>query len=313
MSEQGEGRRRLCHASQLGMPGGLSIPWSESSLTFNETLPGSIPTRLTPENEYLVYGACLRGAVRRQPGCDLSVDAGGTLNGVLDAGHWQERLGELAERHRVPGAVLGVLRLRPEGEDELVETAWGVLNLETGVETTTDSVFQIGSITKTWIATMAMQLVDEGVLRLDDPVRRVLPELRLADREAAAQVTMRHLLAHTSGIDGDIGHEASGEEAVAKYVAALAGVGQTHPPGATWSYCNSGYVIAGRVVEALTGGTWDQAVRERLTIRWGSGGLGRCQGRPSCIEWRSATCCGETASWCDRRSGERRARAVRPG
>ncbi|HWO64234.1 MAG TPA: S9 family peptidase, partial [Umezawaea sp.] len=62
----------------------------------------------------------------------------------IDAAHWQRRLGVLAERHRVPGATLGILRLRPGGEDELVEAAHGLLNADTGVGTTTDSLFQIG-------------------------------------------------------------------------------------------------------------------------------------------------------------------------
>ena len=184
---------------------------------------------------------------------------------TLDASHWQRRLDELAERHRVPGATLGILRVQPEGQDELVEAAYGLLNKETGVETTTDSVFQIGSITKVWTATVAMQLVDEGLLDLDAPVAEVLPELTLADADVAKQVTMRQLLTHTSGIDGDIFTDTGrGDDAIEKYVEQLAEAAQNHPIGATWSYCNSGYTIAGRVIEKITGGTWDAAMRERL-------------------------------------------------
>jgi CubicO group peptidase (beta-lactamase class C family) len=76
---------------------------------------------------------------------------------------------------------------------------------------------------------------------------------------------MRHLLNHTSGIDGDVFTDTGrGDDCVEKYVAGLAGVAQNHPLGATWSYCNSGFVLAGRVIEKLTGGTWDAAVRDRL-------------------------------------------------
>ncbi|MGA5299523.1 serine hydrolase [Nucisporomicrobium flavum] len=184
----------------------------------------------------------------------------------LDAAYWQRRLAALAERHQVPGAVLGVLRLRPGGEDELVEAAYGVVNADSGVATTTDSVFQIGSISKVWTATLAMQLVDDGKLELDAPIVDVLPELQLSDPGVAAKVTMRHLLTHTSGIDGDVFTDTGrGDDCVEKYVAGLAGVAQNHPLGATWSYCNSGYVLAGRVIEKLTGGTWDEAVRKRLS------------------------------------------------
>src|SRR5215213_131181 len=110
----------------------------------------------------------------------------------------QARLDALAERHHVPAAVVGVLR---DGDVEVVAT--GVLNVETGVRATPDSLFQIGSITKVYTATLALQLADEGTLDIDVPIAAVLPELRLAEPHATARVTMRHLLTHTSGIEGD--------------------------------------------------------------------------------------------------------------
>ncbi|GAB2601648.1 serine hydrolase [Paractinoplanes abujensis] len=183
----------------------------------------------------------------------------------LDAAHWQRRLNVLAERHGVPGAVLGISRT-----DELVEAAYGVLNVETGVAVTTDSVFQIGSISKVWTATLVQQLVDEGKLNLDAPIADVLPELTLADSGVAAKVTMRHLLTHTSGIDGDVFTDTGrGDDCLEKYVDGLADVAQNHPLGATWSYCNSGFSLAGRVIEKLTGGTWDAAVRDRISTPLG--------------------------------------------
>jgi dipeptidyl aminopeptidase/acylaminoacyl peptidase len=183
----------------------------------------------------------------------------------VDRARWERRLQTLAERHRVPGATLGILRVRPGRDDELVVAASGVLNKDTGVESTADSVFQIGSITKVWTATLALQLVDEGKLDLDAPVQRVLPELRLSDAEAAGAVTLRHLLTHTSGIDGDVFTDTGrGDDCLERYVERLAGAAQNHPLGATWSYCNSGFSLAGRVIEKLTGGTWDAALRTRL-------------------------------------------------
>ncbi len=109
-------------------------------------------------------------------------------------------------------------------------------------------------MSKVWTATLAMQLVDEGKLDLDAPVADVLPELRLADAEVAKTVTMRHLLNHTSGIDGDVFTDTGrGDDCVEKYVALLSEQKQNHPLGATWSYCNAGFVLAGRVIEKLTG------------------------------------------------------------
>ena len=76
---------------------------------------------------------------------------------------------------------------------------------------------------------------------------------------------MRHLLTHTSGIDGDVFTDTGrGDDCLEKYVELLADVAQNHPLGATWSYCNSGFSLLGRVIEKLTGETWDEAMRERL-------------------------------------------------
>ena len=193
-------------------------------------------------------------------------DARGPRRAKVDAAHWQRRLATLAKRHNVPGAQLGILRLAGEGaEEELVTVASGTLNVQTGVATTADSVFQIGSVSKVWTATVAMQLVDEGLLELDAPVVEVLPELRLADPDVTKQVTLRHLLTHTSGIDGDVFTDTGrGDDCLEKYVGLLADAAQNHPLGATWSYCNSGFSLLGRLIEKVTGTTWDAAMKQRL-------------------------------------------------
>src|SRR3954449_468649 len=179
---------------------------------------------------------------------------------TLDISRWQERLALLAEKHGVPGASLAIL----EG-DEVAEAAYGVLNIRTGVEATPDSVFQIGSVTKVWTATLVMQLVDEGLLDLDAPVVTYLPDFRVADADVTRTVTTRHLLAHSSGIDGDLFLDPGrGDDCVEKYVAACADLGQNHPLGATMSYCNSGYTVLGRLIEVLRDQTWDAVVKERL-------------------------------------------------
>ncbi|MEU0940850.1 serine hydrolase [Embleya sp. NPDC005971] len=191
---------------------------------------------------------------------------GRTRPAPLDAAHWQRRLSTLAERHGVPGATLGILRLDEHAADDLVEAAHGVLNVNTGVPVTTDTVFQIGSITKVWTTTLVMQLVEDGLLDLDQPLAEVLPELRLSDPELAKQITMRHLLTHTSGIEGDRFIDTGrGDDCLAAYVAQLVDATQVFPPGAAWSYCNSGFTLAGRVIEHVTGKTWDQVLHERLS------------------------------------------------
>lgn len=172
----------------------------------------------------------------------------------------QSRLTELCEANEVPGAALGVLH---NGETTAVAT--GVINLNTAVETTADTLFQIGSVTKSWTATVVMQLVDEGVLSLDEPVRTYLSGFKVSDPEVSDRVTLRHLLSHTSGIDGDHFEDTGrGDDCLERYVDSCAKLVQLHPLGATMSYCNTGYSVAGRIIEVVTGKLWDDAMRERL-------------------------------------------------
>lgn len=174
--------------------------------------------------------------------------------------HWTGRLAELATATRVPGAVLGILA---DGHRTLA--AHGVLSTATGVSVTTDSVFQVGSITKPWTGTMIMQLVDEGKLSLNTTVARALPGIKLGVADVADQVTVRHLLTHTSGVDGDIFDDTGrGGDCVERYIARLADAAQTAPVGAVYSYCNSGFVVLGRIIEVLDGREWDESLRKRI-------------------------------------------------
>ncbi|GAA1597750.1 hypothetical protein GCM10009789_59610 [Kribbella sancticallisti] len=168
---------------------------------------------------------------------------------------WNSRLEALAAEFDVPGAVLGIW-----ADGEQTVTPYGVLNRGTGVETTADSVFQIGSVSKPWTATMVVQLAAEGRLDLDDPVLKLLPEAPID-----ASVTVRHLLTHQSGIDGDLFTDTGrGDDCLARYVALLGEADQLFTPGTAYSYCNAGFVVLGRIIEVLDGRTWDESLRARL-------------------------------------------------
>lgn len=174
-------------------------------------------------------------------------------------------LGTRLRAHGVPAASVAVVV-----DGEIVDHAVGLLSTATGVEATTDSVFQIGSITKVWTATLVMQLVDDGLVELDAPVRRYLPEFALADDGAADTITVRQLLSHRSGIEGDIFTDTGrGDDAVSAYLTLLADAAQIFRPGAFFSYSNAGYVVLGRLVERLRETTWEQALMDHIATPLG--------------------------------------------
>jgi CubicO group peptidase (beta-lactamase class C family) len=184
----------------------------------------------------------------------------GTPRQPLDAAALEQLVQESIDRHQVPGAVVGVLQ-----GSTLVEAAAGVTNLATGEAVHRETLFLIGSISKLWTTTLVMQLVDSGDVDLDAPVRRYLPELQLSDRAAADEITVRHLLSHTSGIDEDLTLYDGREDAcVARYVERVAELPQLLAPGTLFSYCNTGMILAGRLVEVVSGQTYDQALAARL-------------------------------------------------
>ncbi len=165
------------------------------------------------------------------------------------------------KKHQVPGASLAILR----NNRLILETAAGVINNSTAVPTTTDTVFQIGSITKPMTTTLIMQLVDEGKIDLDAPVVEYLPEFRVADLDVSRTVTIRHFLSHQSGIDGDFFVDAGcGDDSIEKLVSMATMVPSLFPLGARHSYCNLGFAVLGRVIEVLTRQTYDQALQDRL-------------------------------------------------
>lgn len=177
----------------------------------------------------------------------------------------QTELARRAAARGVPGAAVAVLL-----DGEITDHAVGVLSTATAVEATPESVFQIGSITKVWTATLVMQLVDEGIVSLDEPVVTYLPEFGLADPVTTAAITVRHLLSHQAGFEGDVFTDTGpGDDAIAKFVDLLADMPQIFPPGSMFSYNNAGYIVLGLLVERLRETTWEQALVERIATPLG--------------------------------------------
>ncbi len=160
----------------------------------------------------------------------------------------------------VPGMTVGVLH---EGDRET--RAYGVTSLETGYPMRPDTLFLIGSIGKVYTAALVMTLVDQGMLDLDTPIVAYLPDLRLADERARDAITLRHLLSHQSGLFGDYYDDfGMGNDALARCVASFPTLRQMTAPGELWAYCSAGFMLAGRVVEVVTGQTYEVAMRQRI-------------------------------------------------
>lgn len=166
-----------------------------------------------------------------------------------------------ASRWNLPGIAVAVLL--PDGSIET--TSAGFANLATRAPMTDNTISQIGSISKVFTTTLIMMLVDEGLLDLDTPVVRWMPDLSLADTRARDRITLRHLLSHTAGFEGDRFIDYGvGDDALAKAIAEYGSLTQWTQPGDLWSYCNAGFYLASRLVEVVTGQVFEDVFRERL-------------------------------------------------
>ena len=162
------------------------------------------------------------------------------------------------QQYHVPGVAVGV---QHEGRE--YTAGFGVTNVKHPLPVDGDTLFQIGSTTKTFTATTAMRLVELSKLDLDTPVRHYLPDFRMADPDVTARVTTRHLLTHVGGWLGDYFDDlGNGDDALALYVARMAELPQLTPLGTVWSYNNAAFSLAGRVIEAVSGQTYEAALTD---------------------------------------------------
>jgi D-alanyl-D-alanine carboxypeptidase len=157
--------------------------------------------------------------------------------------------------------------------DEEWETSAGVGDLESQEPFDPDAVVRIGSVTKTFVATVALQLVDEGLLSLDDTVDTYIPGITNGER-----ITVRNLLAMTSGVwefTGDV--ELMGRWSadplmpwtVDDTIALIAGKPAQFEPGEKVLYTDSNYILLGRIVETVTGSSLPEQIAQRIVAPLG--------------------------------------------
>lgn len=166
----------------------------------------------------------------------------------------------LADAEGVPGVAAG---FDEGGHTHLA--CHGVTHVEHPLPVDARTLFQIASNSKPFTATLVMALVGEGRLGLDDPVKKHLPGFRMPDPRDEEAVTVRQLLTHRVGWDGDALFVRPPEPpTLDEALAPMARARQLVPPGTHWTYSNAGFSVAGRLVEVLTGEPFARALRTRI-------------------------------------------------
>ncbi|WP_412544238.1 serine hydrolase domain-containing protein [Longispora sp. K20-0274] len=173
----------------------------------------------------------------------------------------REQVAAFCEANNVPGYVAGV-----HHAGERVVVAHGVANVATGAPMGEDTGFLFGSVTKVLTTTLVLRQVDRGLLDLDRPVVEYLPEFALALPGAADRITVRHLIAHTNGIDADLFFpDGAGRDALRAYTDGLAdNCGVLFEPGERLSYSNGGMIVAGRLLEVVSGTPFHELLEREI-------------------------------------------------
>jgi CubicO group peptidase (beta-lactamase class C family) len=158
---------------------------------------------------------------------------------------------------RIPGLSLAVVKRGVI----LKATGYGLANLETNTPATPETEYRIASISKQFVATAIMLLVQENMVRLDDPVSKYLD----GPPGSWKEITIYHLLTHTSGIVRDpIDYHPYDEQSITDVIKAAYSLPLSFPPGEKWLYSNVGYYVLAEVITKASGQPWDTFISERL-------------------------------------------------
>jgi CubicO group peptidase (beta-lactamase class C family) len=171
---------------------------------------------------------------------------------------------KMAEYH-VPGVALGIAK-----NGQVTLRGFGVTNVDDPQPLTPDTLMTIASISKTMTATAIVKLVEQGRVELKGTVRTYLPDFTVQDPATTRDVSLWHLLTHSPGWEGQLSTEDRGVDALAHFVTTIMrDLPQIAPAGAVWSYNNAGFALAGRVIEAVTGRSIHDALRELVFVPLG--------------------------------------------
>lgn len=169
----------------------------------------------------------------------------------------------VVETFGAAGLALGIVR----GDELIYSQGFGMRNLETGEPVTPRSLFHLASISKPFVATALMQLVEAGRVELDTPVAAYLPYFNLND-ERAARITVQQMLSHTSGMPDPqeyAWHRPETDEgALERYVRSLAGETLIAAPGEKHAYSNAAFEVLGDIIAKVSGQTFEDYVKTHI-------------------------------------------------
>jgi len=172
-------------------------------------------------------------------------------------------ISDYLEAEAIPGLAIGVVR---DGR-RVYAKGFGVADPETGRAVTSSSLFHLASISKVFVATGVMQLVEAGKIDLDAPVVEYLPYFELDD-ERSAEITVRQLLTHTSGMpdvrDYQWGAPERDDEALERYVRGLSGRELRSAPGEECYYSNMAFEVLGDLIAKVSGKTFEAAMHDGI-------------------------------------------------
>lgn len=163
----------------------------------------------------------------------------------------REKFADLARRHGVPAAQLSI-----HSDGRAIDVTAGDVD--------SDAKFPVGSITKTFTASLAMLLVADGDLDLDDYVGTHLPELGTEVDSLGGRLTLSQILSHTSGLPSSLDERSDAASSPRQYLRDCRELTLVQPPGLGFTYSNVGYVLIGRMIEEITGMSWWDAVEALL-------------------------------------------------
>lgn len=162
----------------------------------------------------------------------------------------------------IPGISLAVVR-----NGQIVKAkGYGLANVELNVPMTKERVFEIGSMTKSFTAAAVMMLFEEGKLGLDDKISKYFPQAPAA----WSDITVRHLLTHTSGIGGNPGRNdqhcplPTGRDHKVRIDKACYKLTLDFRPGEAWAYSNAGYLLLGSIIQKVSGKSCADFVNDRI-------------------------------------------------